>query len=683
MGRQGGIARSFARALIGVVVIASFTGGVTDTASAASTVRGVIREAAYVSPAGGDTHAFVLETPSGVTYTLTGPRAHDAEALVGRTVAVTGTKSASSISVTKMEAVAEERASLAAAPSATGTRQARVAVLAFSGGTPAYTVEQARGIVFSNANSLKAFWLAESNGALTLAEKSVEALVLPATWKRPDGVTVQFNARSCNVWDFRAYLDARYGGESYDHMLVAFPALTNPDCSWWGGLGEVPGRVMLFQGAWFGNPLVLQHEAGHNLGFGHANVIDCVEDGVRVAMGGACAPPDPAQHDPFDSVGWGYCTYSPWRRELVGWPASIQTITTSGIYTVRASDLTPDGTTTALRIARPADERGNSYVLEWHAQDFPNCASSEPTTPGLLVRVAPDSTNAAETWLVDTTPATVRWDDAQLTTGRLFTDTANGIAVTVNSIGATTASISVTIGGTPPPTGGTAEVVGGVLRYTTRPGETNSVQVAATGTKTTLGDAVNVTPGSGCARFSDKVVHCESSGITSIVVDLSDGNDTARSRTPIATTFRGGPGDDVFKADATVDGPTTYKGNGGSDRVEYTARTTGVTVKLDTEAGDGAAGEHDLVGRDVETVVGGAGNDTLRGTNKPNTFDGGLGNDVLIGKGGADTLLGSWGNDDLQARDSAPDTRIDCGAGFDTAMLDADDPRTACEHLTP
>ena len=145
-----------------------------------------------------------------------------------------------------------------------------------------------------------------------------------------------------------------------------------------------------------------------------------------------------------------------------------------------------------------------------------------------------------------------------------------------------------------------------------------------------------------------------------------------------ADELRGGGGDDALTdddVDGAVDdrspGPDTVDGGGGVDAVSYRRRTAPVDIDLADAATDGGPGEGDRL-RNVESVVGGRGDDRLAGNRRPNLLDGRGGRDRLIGRGGADELRGAEG-------------RVDCGKqrdrvvwhrGFD-AFLAPD-----CELLT-
>lgn len=158
----------------------------------------------------------------------------------------------------------------------------------------------------------------------------------------------------------------------------------------------------------------------------------------------------------------------------------------------------------------------------------------------------------------------------------------------------------------------------------------------------------------------------------------------------------------------------------GGDVVEYRGRRGAVRVDLSsTETGtDGAAGEGDTVGSDVENVLSGAGADTLIGDGVRNVLNGDVGNDTIRGGGGDDFLFGRGGNDMIDGEDGVDsvngqegddtltgglgsdsldgftgndtlddadgdvETKFDCGAGFDVFNADiapAADPVVNCE----
>ena len=108
-------------------------------------------------------------------------------------------------------------------------------------------------------------------------------------------------------------------------------------------------------------------------------------------------------------------------------------------------------------------------------------------------------------------------------------------------------------------------------------------------------------------------------------------------------------------------GTDALHGGAGRDSLSYSAHGA-VSVSLDDLSNDGAPGEGDNVGGDIESVTGTVSADTLTGDEGPNTFLGGDGDDTIDGRGGADVLSGGAGGDVVIG-----------GAGRD--MLAGDDPQ--------
>jgi uncharacterized delta-60 repeat protein len=151
-----------------------------------------------------------------------------------------------------------------------------------------------------------------------------------------------------------------------------------------------------------------------------------------------------------------------------------------------------------------------------------------------------------------------------------------------------------------------------------------------------------------------------------------------------ADTLRGGDGMDVLDGGGAAD---VLSGGAGADTANFSSRTAALDITLDGAANDGAAGEADNVMSDVETVMGGAGNDrivgsagnnALYGNGGDDTLDGGRGSDAVYGGAGDDTFLASetgtggsagsdyyWGGDGFDAVDySGRTTRMDIRLGL-------------------
>jgi Ca2+-binding RTX toxin-like protein len=153
----------------------------------------------------------------------------------------------------------------------------------------------------------------------------------------------------------------------------------------------------------------------------------------------------------------------------------------------------------------------------------------------------------------------------------------------------------------------------------------------------------------------------------------------------------GTDGDDVIAGQGGNDtisglgGSDTICGGDGTDTVLYDDHELPVTANLgggtgdDGSAEDGPLGDRDSLGKDVENLTGGYGDDTLSGNARPNVVTGGPGddtvvggfdNDKLYGNSGEDRLVGGDGNDQLIGATS--DDTLLGGEGADTLLGGAD-----------
>ncbi|GIE36769.1 hypothetical protein Ait01nite_098140 [Actinoplanes italicus] len=113
----------------------------------------------------------------------------------------------------------------------------------------------------------------------------------------------------------------------------------------------------------------------------------------------------------------------------------------------------------------------------------------------------------------------------------------------------------------------------------------------------------------------------------------------------------GGDGIDWLYGDSPHEGTPAADvmlGGSGSDFVHYAGYTKALVIDADGARGDdGQAGEHDTIGADVESLLGGSGNDRITGNAGNGSFSGGDGNDVIHGGAGVDSIDGGEGKDKL------------------------------------
>jgi Ca2+-binding RTX toxin-like protein len=132
---------------------------------------------------------------------------------------------------------------------------------------------------------------------------------------------------------------------------------------------------------------------------------------------------------------------------------------------------------------------------------------------------------------------------------------------------------------------------------------------------------------------------------------------TERAETVLGTGHsdrcRGGAGDDIVE------------GAGGSDRLF------------------GDAGNDKVFGRfGNDLMFGGDGNDELAGGRNNDVLFGGNGNDLITGGYDFDRIDGGYGNDRVRPGWDAPGEFVDCGPGYDWAILGPGDRQRNCERVT-
>jgi Ca2+-binding RTX toxin-like protein len=140
--------------------------------------------------------------------------------------------------------------------------------------------------------------------------------------------------------------------------------------------------------------------------------------------------------------------------------------------------------------------------------------------------------------------------------------------------------------------------------------------------------------------------------------------------------LRGGGGDDSLDGGL---GNDRLNGQGGrEDAADYSDRSA--RIRASTGSGGGARGEKDVYSS-IEHIIGGSGNDVLRGRpRRPDMLWGEAGNDHLNGLSGRDSLSGDEGRDTLVANDGQADY-VHCGDNRDRFRADRkDNVNVTCER---
>lgn len=135
-----------------------------------------------------------------------------------------------------------------------------------------------------------------------------------------------------------------------------------------------------------------------------------------------------------------------------------------------------------------------------------------------------------------------------------------------------------------------------------------------------------------------------------------------------ADTMDGNDGNDTFYMGTAADGTdiiTYASANTSNKTVDYHDRTNNLTLLINNTAASGEGSENDKIHDKIQTILAGAGDDTItlnasgsyphivKGGAGNDTITGGLGNDVIDGEGGDDTFIGDHCTADYSGRNVA------------------------------
>ena len=420
------------------------------SAASPHTLQGVVRFAH------GDTYSGGIARGSGVwdyslvtsegTYRLAfgGPGGKGPTAFLnGSHVRVTGNLSGRTLAVGNNPTDAQVQSQVVVAPSS--KKVALLLVNFLTNTAQPWSLATAAQVLFTNANSVANYFAEESYGQLSM------------TGDVYGYFTIDFNTAACDFNDLGAKANAAATAAgvnlgSYTNIQYAFP---NVSVCGWSGLAYLPGTQ-----TWLNQALTLgvsAHELSHNFGVHHASTVNCVENGVRVAMSAVAANCSLSEYgDPFSvmgNAGGGRHTHSQ-QLATLGWASggALVTATTSGNYTLGAAEDSASAVK-ALRVARGDGTYLYFELREPWGTQFDNFSPSDPVVNGVSVRFSNDWSTIIQSKLIDTTPATSTYNDASLAAGQSFFDPVSGVTVTTISLGGGSAVVNLDWGvDTTPPT---------------------------------------------------------------------------------------------------------------------------------------------------------------------------------------------------------------------------------------
>ena len=403
-------------------------------------------------------YVYSLRTTKGsVALRLAGPKS----LVPGSYVRVRGTRRGSLLRVTGVRRVAPPNAAarrlvaraqlvVKAAPV---SPQLAVVLINFSDNTSQpFTPAAVASSLFSNPSSVAAYYTEQSHGKTMLTGTVFGWYTIAAP-----GLDCDSNFE---MWASLARAKVGSAINAYSNVMYIFPTLPDAQCGW-AGLGDMPGSETWING--YVQLRVMAHELGHNFGVHHANSYNCTVGGTRVAVAADANCTSTEYGDPFTVMGTGSTRQFPaFHKGELGWlqPTSTYTVTSSGTYTIAASE-EDTASTQLLRIPRTG---GALYVdvREPYGTYFDNFLPGSGPVSGVMLRKGPSAYNRTQPSLIDATPGTAgssAFNDAALAVGQSVTDPVSGVTITTTALTAGGATVTVTVPGAGNAPGAPANVV--------------------------------------------------------------------------------------------------------------------------------------------------------------------------------------------------------------------------------
>ena len=312
------------------------------------------------------------------------------------------------------------------------------------------TVTDVQNVFFSAANN---FFLENSYQQTSLTGNVVGWYTIP------DSVT------TCNIGQIatdanNAAAAAGVNLANYTRYVYFFPQ--NNACGF-SGASQVGGNPSQ---SWINDtlsPYVINHEMGHAFGLWHSHWLDCGSTATTCSNGTIVE-----YGDDLDTMGLAPSPhFNAFQKERLGWlgygsSPSIQTVTTSGTYTINPYELGGSGPN-ALKILKSTDSTTGAktwyYLEQRQAIGFDafltngtcsQCYTQNETT-GVLFHLGTDG-NGDSSELIDMTPATSSsgYFDDSLVVGQTFQDSTAGVTFTPTAVSSTGATVQITMSGNGP-----------------------------------------------------------------------------------------------------------------------------------------------------------------------------------------------------------------------------------------
>jgi hypothetical protein len=430
-----------------------------------------------------------------------------------------------------------------------------------------------RGVVFTNPDSVRAYYLENSYGHNSITGKYRPDgdvfgwYTIPYNNTMPGGDLTTCITSTLVPWGNNAKNQAiaqGYDLSGYNSFMYAVP-LSNL-CGYAGIAWN--GSTYMASPTYF-DTSVVGHEIGHTLGPNHANTYTCTQNGSPSAISDKSQCYSTEYGDPFDVMGTGRNQMHSYHKVILGAFAgsNMQTVTTSGTYTI--APLEPNSSAVQM-IKIPRAKSGttiyDNYYLDYRqAIGLFDANLVPPETTGVSIHIECNSpyvncplniyssATTNKSLLIDNSPGDGNFYNSALQVGQTFTDSAYGISVTTLSVNSSGATVQINVAGTP------------CVRANP------TVSVSPTSQWTTSGTSLNYTvsvrnnDNSGCSTSTFNITSSLAAGLSqspsSTSLSIAPGA-TANATISVTSTAGLGDGAYSFTEIATNTSATSFAGSG-------------------------------------------------------------------------------------------------------------------------